>query len=199
MTHLINAFVPLFVAIDPLGMLGVFLALTSELDPPVRRRVVWQATMTALIISIAFLLLGRLIFQLLGITVFDFQIAGGLVLLLLSVNDLIFSNQELRRVATPDVGIVPIGIPLIMGPAALTTILITSQSYGFWTTLVSLLLNLLITWIAFDFADVVMRTMTKGGTKAFAKIMSLFLAAIAVMMIRVGVEGILKHNGLVDN
>jgi multiple antibiotic resistance protein len=88
--------------------------------------------------------------------------------------------------------VVPIGIPLIMGPAALTTILILVDSYGTIWTVTSIIINLIIVWIVFRNADQVSKILGKGGSRAFAKVASLFLAAIAVMMIRVGITEILK-------
>lgn len=190
--NFINAFVPLFVAIDAIGMVAVFLGLTEGLTIQVKRRLVTEATLTAFGISIVFLAFGKAIFQLLGITVHDFRVAGGLVLLILAIVDLLFSNFEKRRAPNESVGVVPIGIPLIMGPAALTTILISTDTVGFTITSISLVLNLFICWLVFRYADFFVRLMGKAGSRAVAKVMALFLAAIAVMMIRSGVEGFLS-------
>lgn len=187
----VSAFVPLFVAIDALGMVGIFLSLTHGFTESVKKRLVTEATVTALGVSIIFLFFGKMIFRLLGIDANDFRIAGGIVLLILAISDLLFSDHESRRNPDPHVGVVPIGIPLIMGPAALTTILITTESLGFGVTLISLLLNLSITWLVFRYANWIGGLMGEAGTKAVAKVMALFLAAIAVMMIRVGLSGFL--------
>jgi len=86
--------------------------------------------------------------------------------------------------------VVPLGIPLIMGPAALTTIIILVRNFGYVPTIVSMALNLFIAWLVLVNARWLLKIMGDGGSKAFAKIASLFLAAIAVMMIRVGVLNI---------
>jgi len=190
MQKFIEAFVPLFVAIDAVGMVAIFLSLTEGMSPKVKKRLVTEATLTALAISAVFLAFGKAIFKLLGITDNDFRIAGGIVLLILAIVDLLFSQSEERRRPSESVGVVPIGIPLIMGPAALTTILISQEAYGFWITLASLLANLMIAWTVFRYADYFLRLVGAAGTKAVAKVMALFLAAIAVMMIRIGVQGI---------
>lgn len=188
----LESFVPLFVAIDAIGIMGIFLGLTEGLNDKVRRRLVTDATLTALGISLIFLAFGKILFQLLGITQHDFRIAGGLVLLILAIMDLLFSQHEKRRSPDPNIAVVPIGIPLIMGPAALTTILVSNDSNGFWITLIALLLNLAITWVVFRYAHKLIAIIGTGGSKAVAKVMALFLAAIAIMMIRVGISGILE-------
>jgi multiple antibiotic resistance protein len=186
------AFIPLFVAMDVLGTLPLFIGLTEGITDKRRKRLVIEATLTALLISLVFLGSGKLLFSFLGITENDFRIAGGLVLLVLAINDLLFSSDTARKNPETTVGVVPIGIPLIMGPAALTTILILVDSYGTLWTITSIILNLIIVWIVFRNADRVLRIMGKAGSRAVAKVASLFLAAIAVMMIRVGITEILK-------
>lgn len=186
------AFIPLFVAMDVLGTLPLFIGLTEGITDKRRKRLVIEATLTALLISLVFLGSGKLLFSFLGITENDFRIAGGLVLLVLAINDLLFSSDTARKNPETTVGVVPIGIPLIMGPAALTTILILVDSYGTLWTITSIILNLIIVWMVFRNADRVLRIMGKAGSRAVAKVASLFLAAIAVMMIRVGITEILK-------
>ncbi len=189
--NLVLAFIPLFVAIDILGALPIFISLTYGMDRQAKRRLVVQATLTAGAVALVFLVSGKLIFSFLGITENDFRIGGGIVLLVLSVNELLFAKDTQRDPGTT-VGVVPIGIPLIMGPAALTSIIIVVDNYGYWMSMISLFVNLLIVWLVFRYSDFVMKVMGVGGSRAFAKIASLFMAAIAVMMIRVGIQNILK-------
>lgn len=185
------SFIPLFVAIDVLGVVPVFLSLTDGMNRPQRHTLITQATLTALGVSIVFLFGGRLIFNFLGITENDFRVGGGIVLLVLAVSDLLFSSSRQRKPETT-AGVVPIGIPLIIGPAALTTILILVDSHGYPATIIALLLNLLIVWVIFRYSDVVIRMMGEAGSKAVAKVAALFMAGIAVMMIRVGLSGMIK-------
>lgn len=187
----IMAFIPLFVAIDVPGLVPLFLSLTDGMTLKSKRHLIVQATLTAGAVALVFLVLGKVIFRFLGITEDDFRIGGGIVLLVLAVTELLFSNEE-KRAPNASVGVVPIGIPLIMGPAALTSIIIVVDAYGYWISMLSLALNLFIVWITFRYSDVVIRIMGEGGARAFAKVASLFMVAIAVMMIRVGVQNILK-------
>lgn len=183
-------FIPLFVAMDAVGVLPIFLGLTHDLPPARRNQLVTTATLTVLVISVIFLFTGSAVFRFLGITENDFRVGGGLVLLAISISDLAGSHEDdNRKPASQNVGIVPIGIPLIMGPAALTTLLIGVESYGYWITGIAMLANLAIVWFSFRYAHYIVRVIGTGGARAFAKVASLFIAAIAVMMIRVGVTG----------
>jgi multiple antibiotic resistance protein len=171
---LLLSFIPLFVAIDILRVVPVFLSLTERMDRRERHSFITQAT-----------------FKALGITENDFRVGGGIVLLVLAVSDLLVPPSKQRRPES-SVGIVPIGVPLIIGPAALTTILILVDTHGYVVTIISLLLNLIIVWFVFRFSDVVIKLMGDVGSKAVAKVAELFMAGIAVMMIRVGLSGMIK-------
>ncbi len=196
MDDFFRAFIPLFVAMDVLGIAPLFVSLTETLSDRSRRELVTQATLTAFAIAVAFLLCGNLLFSFLGITAPDFRIGGGIVLVILAVTDLVFARKHARREPEGDsvstMGVVPLGIPLIMGPAALTTLLITLDTYGYTLTVCSLLLNLVVVWITFRNAHKFLGLVGPGGARAIAKVASLFLAAIGVMMVRVGLQEIVS-------
>lgn len=177
--------VPIFVAIDVLGILPIFISLTLEMEIKARKRVVRQSVLTAFLVSVGFLAAGKSVFTLLGVSVSDFKIAGGILLFILSVVDLIFPERT-RTFPKETLGVMPIGIPLIVGPAVLTLLLITVDAYGYFSTIVCLILNLLIVWFVFSQSRRIMQLLGEGGTKGIAKVASLLLAAFAVMMIRTG-------------
>jgi len=185
------SFIPLFVAIDIIGTVPIFLGITSDLSLKDKRKLIIESVAAAFIIAILFLVAGKLILNFIGITIDDFRIAGGIILLLISINDIMFSSDD-RKDQNVKLGIVPLGIPLIIGPGALTTIMISVDSYGFIPTVVSMVLNFVIVWIVLKYSNLVIKLIGEGGTKAFAKIASLMLAAIAVMMIRVGLINIIS-------
>jgi multiple antibiotic resistance protein len=189
----LSAFIPLFVAIDPIGIVPLFMGITQDWSGVGKKKLVTKATLTALIISIIFLVAGQLLFRFLGITEHDFRIGGGIVLLVLAVTDLVFAHPEKTRAPSEDesIGVVPIGIPLIMGPAALTTILIVVESHGTIITLAALITNLIIVWLVFRNSHLISKALGKSGSIAVAKVTSLFMVAIAVMMIRVGLSAVL--------
>ncbi len=182
------AFTPLFFTIDALGILPMFISQTSTLSEPRRKKLTKEASLTALIAGILFLFGGPFLFSVLGITADDFRIGGGILLFLIAITDILFSSQEKRRGPdSEEVGVVPIGIPLMLGPGAMTTLIMLSDKFGYWITLGSLVINLLIAFVVFYNADWLVKIMGKGVSTAFGKIASLFLIAIAIMMIRVGV------------
>ncbi len=187
------SFIPLFVAIDIIGTAPIFLGYTQSISDSAKKKLVFEAVLAAFGVALIFLFGGKLILNFLGITIDDFRIAGGIILLILSINDIIASSEKVRNPGT-DIGIVPLGVPLIMGPAALTTILILVDNFGYIPTILSMILNFLIALIVLLNAKLILKAIGDGGSKAFAKIASLFLAAIAVMMIRVGVLNILAVN-----
>ncbi len=194
MTPYIESFLPLFVAMNLPGVLPIFMGLTDGMSVKARRKLVFQASSTAFAVAILILFAGDVIFQTLGITVNDLRVGGGLILLVLSITDLIFGDFK-RRAPEDDtessIGIVPIGIPLTIGPAAITTILVSQQSFGYLPTSVSLFTNLTLITIGFLYGPALLLKLGKNTAKAIAKVTSLFLAAIAVAMIRVGILGML--------
>lgn len=188
-----NTFIPLFVAINVFLLLPIFISMTKEMSKQKRRAVVRDSILTAIIVSLLFIALGEGIFRILGITGDDFKIAGGLVLLVFAILDLTQHGEERRK---PDVkmGVVPIGVPLIVGPAVLTTILVLVDHYGIIPTIISIILNLFIVWISLINAERIMILFGRGGIIGISKVMALLLASIAIMMIRLGIENIIKHN-----
>ena len=182
---LLFAWIPLFVAIDPVGLIPLFLGMTEGIDPVRRRRISHQALVTAAVVLVGFMFLGKLTFRVLGITVGDFKIAGGLILFILASRDLVRTDGR-PQVLPDDFGIVPLGLPLIAGPATLTTLLILMDSVGVGYALAALLLNLFVVALAFYFAERLARLVGQTGLRAISKIIALLLAAIAVSMIRRG-------------
>ncbi len=186
-----NTFIPIFIAIDVFAILPIFISLTVDM-PDSRKQIIRDSIFTALIVGLLFVALGEAIFKILGITSDDFKIAGGLVLLVLAISELIRHEEESRKPAGR-VGVVPIGVPLIVGPAVLTTILVLVDHYGIIPTILSLLLNLFIIWISFINAERIINLLGKGTIIGISRIMALLLASIAVMMIRLGVSNIIRH------
>jgi multiple antibiotic resistance protein len=183
---LLQAFIPLFVAVDVVAVVLVYLGIGMPADEPAGRRLVLEATMTAAAVGIGFLLVGDAILSFLGVSVGDFQVAGGLVLLVLSVYDLLHPELPLRQPGAHP-GVVPLGIPMIVGPAVLTTLLTVARTHGYTMTLIAFALNLVIVWAALRWASVIGRVLGEAGSRAISKVFSLVLAAIAVTFIRQGV------------
>ncbi len=185
-------FVPLFVAMDAVGTLPILLPLMQDMKPGERQRMVRLAMFTALGLGLGFVAIGKGIFLFLGIEVADFLVAGGLILLILAVKE-ITAGRMIEAQASLGVellGVVPLGTPLVVGPAVLTTLLILIDQYSLIIVITSFILNLAIAWVLFGQANRVVGFLGKGGVNAVSKVVSLFLAAIAIKMIRQGLLGI---------
>jgi multiple antibiotic resistance protein len=179
------AFIPVFVAIDPIGLVAIFIGLGTSSSPEDRKRQAFLGIFTGLCVSIGFIFLGKVIFAALAITVADFQVGGGLILLVLAIRELVGIGPQ-DRGGGDDFGVVPLGMPLIAGPALLTALLVLVDSVGLVFTLVSLLVNLALVAIALCNADRFTRWMGKQGLRGVSKLIALLLAAIAISLIRRG-------------
>ena len=179
------AFIPIFVAIDPIGMVALFMGLGTQSATEHRTKQAFLGVLTGLGVSVGFIFLGRIVFAALNITVADFQVAGGLILLVLAGRELVGAGNE-NRSGSDEFGVVPLGMPLIAGPALLTALLILVDTVGLFYTMVSLLLNMAIVAVALCQAERVARLLGKQGLRGVSKLVALLLAAIAVSLIRRG-------------
>jgi multiple antibiotic resistance protein len=184
------AFIPIFVAVDAIGVLPIFVSLTRSFDKRERFKIILQSLVTALLLAVGFIFLGKIIFDILGITIGDFMVAGGVILFCIAIIDILNPGKQ-RRFPAKELGAVPLGTPLIVGPAVLTTSLVIIAEYGLYATLISVFINILLAGLIFSFSETLIKSLGEAGTKALSKITSLLLAAIAVMMVRKGIEQLL--------
>ena len=188
MQEALVAFVALFVAVDILGVLPLYLTLTMDVPAEQRDRLPRQSTLTATTVGVGFLLVGDAIFRVLGVTVGDFQVAGGILLLVLSLHDLLNPGKPVRR-PMPAVGAVPLGTPLIAGPAVLTTLVVLVQRHGYPITLLAFALNMGIVFVVLKYAGGVARVLGEAGSRTIGKVTGILLAAFGVSLIRRGLPG----------
>jgi len=185
-------FVPLFVAVDAPGVLPIFINLTDRLTQLQQRKVLVHSLVTASAVALVFLVVGPTILSSLNITVSDFLVAGGLLLLVISLSDLVTGEKRQRLVDPETLGAVPLGVPIITGPAVLTTSVLLANVHGLTITAIALVTNIGIAGLVFWFAHPITRFLGNAGTNILSKIASLFLATIAVMLIRRGVIEIIN-------
>lgn len=190
MQKFLLAFIPIFVAVDAIGVLPIFVSFTHGLHRKARSKIILQSIITAICLAVGFVFLGKAVFSFLNITVGDFMIAGGLIILCIAIIDIVNPGKK-RRIPAKELGSVPLGTPLIVGPAVLTTSLIIIGEYGLFPTLMSVLVNVLLAGLIFSFSDILIRLLGEAGSKALSKITNLLLAAIAIMMMRKGILQIL--------
>lgn len=208
----LSAFLPLFVAINIPGILPLYIGMTESLSGRQRSQLLVRAIAAALVLAVLMLFAGNVIFATLGITVDNLRVGGGLILLVIAVSDLAFGDTKRRRGGDKtdrkrveaavgaaiadeepvDLPVVPLGIPLMIGPGAITTILISDGQFGWAVTLLSIAINLLLVFVAFTFGPRLLKIFGSDTSKAVAKVASLFLAAIAVAMIGGGIEGMIR-------
>jgi len=156
MSQFLITFTALFVALDIIGTVPIYLSLTQDLDRKSRHAIVNKSMGVALLVAIVFMAVGQSVFRHLGISLNDFKMAGGLVLLLISLSDLLGGPHAVRA-TTGETGIVPLAVPLITGPGVLTALLLQSASVGYLITAGTLLLNYLRAWETLRHCDCVTR------------------------------------------
>jgi multiple antibiotic resistance protein len=188
--NILLSFIPVFVAVDAVSVLPILTSLTQGLTIKERSQIIVKSMITAACLALGFMLVGRLVFRLLGIELGDFMVAGGTILFCIAIIDIVNPTKE-RRTPGEDFGVVPLGTPLIAGPALLTTSVLMVDQYGLAATVISVIANIILAGLIFRASAVLTRVLGDPGTKALSKVSSLLLAAIAVMLVRKGLAEII--------
>lgn len=176
-------FMPLFIVVDALGVIPLLFIMTERMTSHERHKVVHIAVATALVLGVVFLFLGKVILELMGISVGSFAVAGGLILLVLSIRYILTGHVVDLAIKEEMVAVVPIGTPLIAGPATITTLLLLVGQFNIYVVLVSFIVNMLVAWLLFWLSGYIVRFLGHGGLRAVSNVFNLLLAAIAVTMI----------------
>jgi multiple antibiotic resistance protein len=187
-------FLPLLVAVDAIGIVPLFIGLTESVVPKQRQSILRQSVFTATAVALAFVFGGSALLRVLGITVADFMVAGGALLFVFSLSDLI-APQRASGLTADSFGAVPLGVPLLAGPAVLTTSMLLVEQYGQLPTAAAVIANMILAWVTLRFAELIHRLLGATGTRVVQRVMLLLLAAIAVMTMRKGVEVFLGSPG----
>ncbi len=185
--NLFFSFISIFVAIDPIGILPFFIEFSGRETK--KKKIIYQSLFTAGAVGFSFIFFGSGILRALRIRVSDFQIAGGIILFVLAIND-IFVERKFGMLK--DAGVVPLGVPLIVGPATLTTILLLNDLFGVFVTSISFLLNLFLLFLIMKFSENIFSFLGEKTLKATGKVISIFLASIGIMLVRLGIESIIR-------
>lgn len=187
-SDLVKMTIALFIVVDPLGSVPIFIGLTKDMDTSQRKKTYQLATITGLILLTFFSLVGQNILVLFGISLDSFMIAGGILLLIVAVRLLIMGGWREQTAVSESVGAVPIGCPLLVGPGAITTLILNIQSYGILATLLSVLLTFIIVWLILRFIDPIYRVLGKNGSLVITRVMALLIASIAVQYMLQGIK-----------
>jgi multiple antibiotic resistance protein len=202
---LITAFTTLFIIIDPPGLAPLYIATTQGVPEARRRAIGRRACITAAILMLIFLVLGERLLSFIGISIPAFRIAGG-ILLFLTALDMLFERRQARREHNAEDGtdpghdpsVFPLAIPLIVGPGAITTIILFSgraQGLAEYASIAGVILaNIAIVWLTFLAAPTIERALGRTGISVLTRILGMLLAALAMQFV---IDGILT-SGLVD-
>ena len=180
-------FVPLFIVIDAIGNLPFVIALTEDSTKDERWRIINLATITAAAVGLFFLFLGSFILRVMNISGGAFAIAGGIILMVFAIRYMT-TGHMVEVIKEEMVAVVPIGTPLTVGPATITTLILLSNQYPLYVVFIAFALNVFIAWLTFVASGLFMRVMGRGGLRAISRVFSLLLAALAVSMVIRGLE-----------
>ena len=197
----IDSFIIFFVVVDPVGLAPIFAAITRGGSARYRRTMAMRGTAIAAGVLFAFAIAGDGLLRALGITVAAFQIAGGALLFLLAI-DMVFARQTGIRSTTErerqeieskqDISVFPLAVPLIAGPGALTTVLLTVGDRGDDSAAVAVVLGVLVlvlltTLLSLLFAGRIMKLMGETGANVVSRVLGIILAALAVQFVLDGI------------
>ena len=180
--HFLKALVALFIITDAPGNLPFFLGLTKDLSLSERRKIFATAISTGFVLLLGFLFIGMLILDLFSVTLNDFKIAGGILLLIIAIEIMLRGRINIEH--KEDMGVVPLGCPLLVGPGAITTALVLLQVYGYPVVVSAIIACFFLIWLILHFADNIYNFLGKNGSLILTKIASILIAAIAVQFIR---------------
>lgn len=177
---LARATVELFIVIDPLGSVPLFVTLTEGLTKEDRQKAYRSATLVAFVLLMGFSLLGQQVLLVFGIELPSFMIAGGALLFIIAIRILLFGGWQQRLSPPESVGAVPIATPLLVGPGTMTTTIVLLQTEGVAPTVVAALVNFALIWVVLRFTEPIYRLLGKRGSTVIANVMAIFIAGIAV-------------------
>lgn len=185
--NLAKAVIVLFIIVDPFGNIPIFMSLTEKMTEEQKRRVFNTASLVGFILLLIFAFTGQEIFMIFGISIYSFEVAGGILLLIISIRILISGSLHEYTESPESLGAVPIAMPLLVGPGAITTAILSLQEYGGAVTAIAVLIVLILTWVILRFISSIYRFLGKTGSVVIARVMALLIAAIATQYILVGV------------
>ena len=191
--NLAKAILVLFIVVDPFGNIPIFMGLTEKMPQEQKRKVFNTATLVGFILLLAFAFAGQEIFSIFGVSIFSFEVAGGILLLIIAIRILISGSLMEMNESPESIGAVPIAMPLLVGPGAITTTILNLQAYDVVVTAVSVFAVLTLTWFILRYVDAVYRFLGKTGALIIARVMALLIAAIAIQYILFGVKHFLEN------
>ncbi len=205
-----KTFITFFTIIDPLGLVPVTLVILANNNPKERKKIITRAVIISALVIFVFALLGKFLIESLGIGLYAFNIAGGVLLFLIAL-DMLFGRtpgtretpiEEKEAISSSDVSVFPLAIPMIAGPGTIaTTILFTDNAsgnnMGIFILAVVVIFILFIAWIVMIKSSLIMKVIGRTGILVFSRILGIILAALAVQYVLNGIQTFLKLNGFI--
>jgi multiple antibiotic resistance protein len=188
MEDLLRSSVALFVVVDPLGNIPILIELTKHLEKKEREKVFDKAILVGSLLLLLFAFAGHQILILFGVSLHSFMIAGGLLFFILALQILVSGGERLL-LRTGEVGVFPVGFPLLAGPGAITNTMLSINSYGQVVGTLSVLIVMLLSWVILRRLDPLYHILGRSGSDVVARVMAVFLTAIAVEYIVTGLRG----------
>jgi multiple antibiotic resistance protein len=179
--NFVLTFIPLFIVVDAIGNIPFVITMGQAADKTKRLKMVNIAILTATIVGLVFLFFGQFILTKMNIKDGSFPIAGGIILVVLSIKYMTTGHMvEMHQEEL--MAVVPIGTPLTVGPATITTLILLAVDFPLYVVLISFALNMVIAWVIFILSNQLARFLGQGGIKAVSQVFNLLLAAIGVSM-----------------
>jgi multiple antibiotic resistance protein len=194
---MVEVFVTLFVIMDPVGTVPIFLSLTSGRSAATARRAAWQAVLVAFFVIVVFAVFGQGILDYLSISLAALQCAGGLLLLLVALELLTGNDEEPTATTGTNVALVPLGTPLLAGPGAIVATMVFTRRVHDISDLTAVALGIIgvhvVLWAAMRFSLPILRLIRESGVMLVTRIAGLLLSAIAVQMVADAVKAFIEQ------
>jgi multiple antibiotic resistance protein len=195
----VNDFITIWIIIDPIAALPVFIALTAALDAATRRRVAAVSTLVSLVVLVFFICLGQIILTALGVSLHSFEVAGGVILFVFAIEMVLgesnkkSSDAEVKREGPLQLAVYPIAIPNLAGPGAMLTVILRTDNtrVSFLEqahTTAAVALVLAIAFLLLLLAGPITKVIGTGGANVIKRIMGMIIAAYAVNLILAGIS-----------
>jgi multiple antibiotic resistance protein len=189
-----KSFLALFIIVDVLGNIPIFLSISARMTKTQRQKMLTRAVFASFWLLITFTLLGDFFFKFFGVSLDSFRIAGGILLLVISLKILLVGTWEEKQIDPESSGVVPIAFPLLAGPGAITQVIISTKQYGFLITFISILLVSIINYFVLKKIDSIYKFMGKSGSVVISRLMSVMIAGISVDFIVKGISNMFFSN-----
>jgi multiple antibiotic resistance protein len=184
---ILYAFAALFIILDPLLSVPIFAAMTKDQTPKEIHKQAFIAVAVAGGLMYLFLIFNTMIFEILGLNMPSFQIAGGILLFILGMQEALGIDISKCKENTKSAAGVVIGTPLLCGPGTITTVMLLSKDYGMLIPFIAITLSLIATWLILYYSAHIQRVLGEVVTDIMGKVLGMLVAAIAIKIIFAGI------------